>query len=227
MNSKFFLPTKKAEDWGSLLVDDKQWQEGHSARSLALSWQEANGFPDCIQKVFSNSEHSFFLDVKFLFGFPEYKVELPGGKRQSQNDIYVIAKARNELFPIMVEGKVSEPFDKKVKDWLGTSPSKGKVERLNYLLKILGLNYDEVKEIKYQLLHRTVSALVEAEKLNAKNALILIHSFSQTYRWFDDYGAFIKLFGINPIKDKIVGPKQISRINTYFAWVKGDARFLN
>jgi hypothetical protein len=44
----------------------------------------------------------------------------------------------------------------------------------------MGLEYSPaIEDTQYQLLHRTVSAILEARKLNARNALMLIHSFSR------------------------------------------------
>jgi len=36
-----------------------------------------------------------------LLGIPEYKVALPGGGRASQNDLFVLARTDNEIFPII------------------------------------------------------------------------------------------------------------------------------
>jgi len=44
--SKIYLPAANAEQWAQLLADPvKRWRQGYSARTLAYSWQEANGFP--------------------------------------------------------------------------------------------------------------------------------------------------------------------------------------
>ena len=45
---------------------------------------------------------------------------------------------------------------------------------------------------KYQLLHRTASAIIEAERFNANHALMLVHSFSLANEWYGDF-EFIKL----------------------------------
>jgi hypothetical protein len=165
--------------------------------------------------------------VELLFAFPEYKVPLPGGKRESQNDIYVIAKSNNNLISIMIEGKVSEPFDKTVLNWISNSGrNSGKQDRLDFLLNKLNLNYTQVQQIRYQLLHKTVSAIIEAQRIGAKNALMLVHSFSRTNEWFDDFAQFVKLFGLTAIVNSIVGPYQTDGINFYFGWTKGDKYYL-
>nr|WP_247747045.1 hypothetical protein [Alkalihalobacillus sp. BA299] len=146
---------------------------------------------------------------------------MPGGNASSQNDLYVLAKANNELLPIMVEGKVAEPFGETTASWFGDNPSDGKQERLDFLLNLLSLNKDSVLDKRYQLLHRTASALIEAKKVSAKNALILIHSYSEIGKWYGDYAEFVKLFQLSPEKDGLVGPVQLNGINLYFSWVTG------
>jgi len=165
--------------------------------------------------------------VELLFAFPEYKVPLPGGKRESQNDIYVIAKSNNNLISIMIEGKVSEPFDKPVSSWISnSSENSGKQDRLKFLLNKLNLDLAQVQQIRYQLLHRTVSAIMEAQRIGAKNALMLVHSFSQTSKWFNDFARFIRLFGLIAEENTIVGPCKTEGINIYFGWTKGDEDYL-
>jgi hypothetical protein len=134
--SKFYISANNPEDWRHGLADPvKQWKKGYSARTLAYCWQEANNdFPRCVKKAFRNSGISIFENIELLFGLPEYKVALPGGIRESQNDIYAVAKGNSDLITIMVEGKVSESFDKKVDEWLGKEPNLGKQERLNFII---------------------------------------------------------------------------------------------
>jgi len=175
-----------------------------------------------VLKMFKQSQLPLFNNVDVLYGFPEYKVSLPGGGSSSQNDLYVLTKANNELLPIMVEGKVSEPFGNTVKSWLGDNPSNGKRKRLIYLLNVLGLHAESVQNKRYQLIHRVASALIEAENVNAKNALVLVHSFSETGKWFEDYAEFVALFNLSPKKDSVVGPVQINGVNLYFSWVTGE-----
>jgi hypothetical protein len=220
---KFFVPSKGAISWREFLADpEKQWKKGYSAYELANCWEDANDFPSCVKKVFKQSQLPLFNNVEVLYGFPEYKVPLLGGSASSQNDLYVLAKANNELLTIMVEGKVSEPFGETVASWLGDNPSIGKSSRLEYLVNILGLDEGSVLKKRYQLIHRAASALLEASKVTAKNSLMLVHSFNATGKWFEDYAEFVKLFHITPEKDKIVGPVQLNGVNLYFGWVTGE-----
>ena len=135
-----------------------------------------------------------------------------------------------QLIPITVEGKVDEDFDELVGDWIekSASPRSGKSRRLTYLQKLLGIENRYVKEIRYQLLHRTASALILAERFNAYSAVMLVHSFSQSDEHFDDYLDFLDLLdaegGDNPDSVAIAGNK--NGIDLYLAWVRGEERFL-
>ena len=224
--SKIFVLTSKPEDWKPLLAEpNKHWKTGYSAKALAYSWQEANDFPKCVRSVFKKSGIKLFQNIELLLAFPEYKVFLPGGSRPSQNDIFILAKGNNQLVSIMVEGKVSEAFGETVAEWLGHA-SEGKRERLKFLLDELQLNDSQIDAIRYQLLHRTASALIEAKKFNAQNALMLVHSFSQAGEGFDDYRQFLALFGLKGEENSLVFAKSVNGIDLYLSWVKGRKEYL-
>jgi hypothetical protein len=148
-----------------------------------------------------------FQGIELLLAFPEYKVLLPGGLRPSQNDIFILVKANNQLVSIMVEGKVSEPFGETITEWREDN-SEGKNIRLKFLLEKLRLEENkQIDTIRYQLLYRTASAIIEAERFKAENALLLVHSFSRSNEWFDDYSQFLALFGLNTEPDSLVFSK--------------------
>jgi len=94
------------------------------------------------------------------------------------------------------------------------------VMRLSFLCSELQLEPEQLDHIRYQLLHRTASAIIEAKKLNAENALMLVHSFTPTNESFDDYCRFLELFGVQGEIDSIVFAKNIDGIALFFAWVK-------
>jgi len=204
--SVFFVPTLSAEDWKPLLAKpDKHWRTGYSAKSLAYCWHSAGGrFPNSVQKVFKSSGNNIFQNIKMLVAFPEYKTFLPPvGGRPSQSDIFILARGDSELVSIVVEGKALEGFGETVNEWLqDTSP--GKITRLNYLLGLLSLKSVDVESCKYQLLHRTASAVIEADKFNAKVALMLIHSFGDDPQAFSDYRQFLTLFNVNDVPENSI-----------------------
>ncbi len=221
---RVFVPTKGTDDWRNLLADPaNQWRQNYSAKYLADSWEKSNGFPPEVVELFSTSGIPSFSGLELLLAFPEHRVDLPPGRRSpSQNDLFVIAKgADGGLISIMIEGKVNEPFDKTLREWKKRMSS-GKTKRLSYLQDWLGLSADIPDKIMYQLLHRTASALIEAKRFNAGSAVMLIHSFSESDRWFVDYQAFLSLFGIEAVPGKLHFLKNTHGVALYSGWVRGD-----
>ncbi len=218
---KIYIPTSSAEQWARFLAGPvKHWRQGYSARTLAYSWQEAGGFPTEVGAVLASQ----FPAAELLLALPEHKVPLPGGSRSSQNDIWVLARSKDQLISIAVEGKVSEPFGPTVQEWQADS-SPGKAERFSYLLSLLGLSAVPV-DTRYQLLHRTASAIIEAQRFNAAHAVMLVHSFSQSGEWFQDYAAFVALMGGSAKENRMVSVGFRSGVSLHLAWVRGDAYYL-
>ena len=220
--SKIYIPTSNAEQWSQFLADPaKHWRRGYSARTLAYSWQEADGFPSEVQNVLALQ----FPAIELLLAIPEHQVPLPGGSRPSQNDIWVLASSQGRLVSIAVEGKVSEPFGPTVQEWQSESSS-GKLDRLSFLLQVLGIS--SVPELtRYQLLHRTASAIIEAQRFNAAAAVMLVHSFSQSNEWFQDFSAFVSLMGGSAIENGIISVGDRSGVALHLAWVHGNETYLN
>jgi len=227
--SKFFIPINQTleqinnpEEWRYLLAKpDKHWKDGYSAKLLAYCWQTANGFPGSVRNAFRKSGIPLFQNVEMLLAFPEYKVPLPGGKRASQNDIFLLARGNGPLISITVEGKVAESFDKTVTEWKHSYEyTKGRKTRLAFLCETLGVEEKDIEDIRYQLLHRTASAIIEAKKFDAENALMLVHSFSQSDEGFTDYCQFLKLYGAKGEIDSIVFAKNVKNVNLYLGWIK-------
>jgi len=223
---KFFAPADKPTDWQRLLADPvKHWRTGYSAKSIAYSWTEAKGFPREVQAVLDGSDAACLHDLEFLIGIPEHEVPLPGGRRPSQNDVFVLARGSDGLVSIAVEGKVSEPFDKPV-DKRFAAPTPGETTRLAFLLDLLELERGDVGEVGYQLLHRTASAILEARRFGARHAVMLVHSFSQELKHFDDYAGFVGLYGQTAEANRLYEAKQLGDVTLYLGWVVGNAEYL-
>lgn len=91
----------------------------------------------------------------------------------------------------------------------------------------LGVEWELPKSIRYQLLHRTVSAVIEAERFGAKCAVMLVHSFSQECLWLEDYQAFLEQFGITASQPgKLYRIAELSGIALFSGWVIGNAEYL-
>lgn len=225
MNDKIYVPTKGPDSWREFLAKpETQWETGYSAKTMAYCWEDKNGFPSGFNKVLIESG----LDLEVLLAIPEYKVYLNTSKAPSQNDLFVLSRDSDGLAVIMIEGKVSEPFDKLIKDW---HDSESKLSRFKYLAEKLEINIDisDTNDLRYQLFHRTVSSILVAEQFTAKKAIMIVHSFSQSNEWFNDYVGFVSLLSpdTNPKVNEIFKCKTLgSGIDLYLGWVKGDEKYL-
>jgi hypothetical protein len=227
--SLIHVPTTSPEDWRLLLAKPElHWRTGYSARTLAHCWEAAAGFPQSVQSVLDAADDPFPGRVSMLLGIPERRVPLPGGRRSSQTDLFVLARSADGLVVICVEGKVDETFGPLVSEWVTEDASPGKHERLAFLAGKLGLDRDELGPLRYQLLHRTVSALIEAEAFNARHAMMLVHSFGATDAGLSDYEGFARALGAEGAgAGRLVSaPGVPGEISLYLGWARGESRFL-
>ena len=116
--------------------------------------------------------------------------------------------------------RVAEPFGPTVGEWQENA-SEGKRQRLKYLETELGLPSPIPQTIRYQLLHGTASAVIEARRFNARHAMMLVHSFSETDEWFEDYVAFAAMYGAKAATGMVNFVKNIDGSALYLGWVKG------
>ena len=119
---------------------------------------------------------------------------------------------------IAVEGKAREPFGPLVSEW---NDGSGKQERLDDLCLRLGLDAAGVGGLRYQLLHRTVSALLEARRYGAREALMLVHSFDAKNTSLDAYQAFAAALELgNAVANAITGPTVRGEVTLRLGWVR-------
>lgn len=212
-----YITCPTPEVWQSLLANPKtHWRDGYSAKELAMSWLHADGFPPKVESVLRRSPH--FHDIEMLLGVPEHRVSLPGRGFASQNDLWVLAQAGGRFVSIAVEGKVEEKFDETVGE-LSAGASANRLDRHAGLAKILGLDGAIPNEIRYQLVHRTASAIIEAQRFNAAHAIMLVHSFSETHAHFGDFERFVGLYDCAASRDCVISVGEWSGVQLHFAWV--------
>jgi len=210
-------PTKGPEDWKQFLAEpDKQWKPGYSAHALAHCWEQAEGFPEGVRSVFETSPR--YRDFEPLLGIPELKVDLPGGSRPSQTDLWLLGRVRDGLVSVAVEGKAAETFGPTLDEWRRDA-SVGKEARLDFLLGQLQLGSPLPSGLRYQLLHRTVSAILMARRFHARHAVMLVHSFSEARLWFEDFREFLKVFGVSGEAGRILEIPGHEAPTLSLAWV--------
>ncbi|RKQ90875.1 HD domain-containing protein [Solirubrobacter pauli] len=220
--TRIYIPSHGAQDWRWLLAKPRlHWRHGASAKALADSWEAGDPWPAEIRSALAASG---FGELELLFAAPEHETPLPGGSRASQTDLLVLARRpAGDQIVFAVEGKVNEPFgDHAVDQWRVQSDSQGRKDRLAFLLDRLGLADDaSVASLRYQLLHRTVAALLEAERFGAPEAVMLVHSFSATAEWRDDYVSFARALGADPDEQPIVPAQVPGDVTLHLGWVTG------
>ena len=221
--SIIYKPTRGPECWQDFLADpEKHWKTGFSAKSMAYAWDTYKGLP----KRVSDALSAISDKIEPLLVIPEYKVPMPGEGGASQNDAFLLARVGDQTAAIMIEGKVNESFGPTLKEWLKNA-SDNKLFRLNAIYETLGLSGDQSPALRYQLFHRTASAVLMATRFKTDLAIMLVHSFSQDHVWFDDYARFAQTLGIiEPVRGKAQESTTQTAMLLYLGWVTGEARFL-
>lgn len=220
--SRILVPSAGPDSWQQFLAKPElQWRRGYSARTLAHSWETANGLPPEVERLL----RSALGPVELLLAIPELKTPLPGGRRESQSDVFALVGHKVGTASCTIEGKVEEPFGPTVGEW-SQSASLGKQERLSSICRMFGWT-ECAGHIRYQLLHRTAAALIEAERFGATHACMLVHSFSARRSWFSDFREFTALFGVEVEPDTVAYVDLPSGKPLVLGWASGELRFLD
>lgn len=105
---RYMTPSGGPEGWKPLLaVPERHWVRGRSARTLAYAWEEAIGWlPEIASLLGSESKLERFRPI---FGFPEFQIPLPGGRRPTQADLLVLVTDGLEHLTLAVEGRSMSP----------------------------------------------------------------------------------------------------------------------
>jgi hypothetical protein len=218
---RILIPTDGPESWKLLLAEpDKHWQPGFSAMSTALSWEKANGIPKEIVSLFRNAEDPGLRDAELTIAIPEYKVSLAGGSRPSQNDVFALLSCTDGLVAMMVEGKAKEDFDETLLNWEKRTSPQGVKARLADIAKHIGLTPQIPDHIRYQLLHRTASAVIEANRFHAPYALMVVQSFvtDDSENHYNDFCEFLNLYGKEAIKNQLIELTKVRTCRLFAAW---------
>ena len=224
-----YVPSSGPRSWRAGLADPgRQWREGRSAFELAVDWEAARksdrGLPPTVMRAMDGVDA--LRDAKVLIAFPEHKVSLEGGGHASQTDLWVLLNAPAAgLVSAAVEAKAGEPFDQMVSEWSkGAPPGSGKPARLRQLLGLLDLDEGKANLCRYQLLHRTAAALLEAKRFGARHAMLLVQSFaSPDDSSFNDYQCFGEQLGVDARRDELVMAGQRGGVELWLGWLSAPA----
>jgi hypothetical protein len=221
MGKRLFRQTVGPQSWRELLADpDLHWKRGASAMELAASWELASrterGVPEAVARVLD--KHESTRDGQLIFGFPEHRVALPGGSRASQTDLWVVLKTTGGLASVAVEGKAREAFGPTIVEWIRAA-SDGKKVRLQALCQTLGLPAQDASDLRYQLLHRAASAVMEASRIGARTAVLLVQNFYPETAAWPDFQKFSRLFEADACRDGICEATCPTVDRLLLAWV--------
>lgn len=228
--SRLVIETRGVCDWRSRLADpEKQWKRGYSAFEVAIAWEKAAAEGTDIPKGILNlleQQRPELENPKLIVGIVEHKVGLVGGKRPSQTDVWALVKVGEDMLSLAVEAKAGESFADQVSGWLKkVEKGSDKPKRLDSLRKILGIADKDVSDLRYQLLHRTASALIEAERVGAKYAAMIVQSFRNEKRRADpkeqlgDFRTFGETLGVSVDENRLVLVPNRASTQLYLGWV--------
>ncbi len=217
--TRVLVPTGGIDSWKARLADpEKHWKRGASAFEAAVAWELASkterGLPPAVAKVLDQDEE--LRGAKVLFALPEHKVPLPGGSRASQTDIWALLRGPRGLISMAVEAKADEAFGDTLESW--KSESAGKEERLKYLEEVLRCQTNLPPTTRYQLVHRTASALIEAERTGSDFAIMVVQSFREQSPSTADYIAFGHSLNVALSVNTITRLNQHMHPKLYLGW---------
>ena len=213
------IAVEQAADIIPRLGSPIHWKQGRSAKALADSWTQAESLPPAIAEILRGTPE--YADSQLVEAWFERKTELPDRQgRPSQTDLLALITARDGLAVLAIEGKVDEPFGQSVQDWLGPDRPETKLRRLEGLCDALGLRSKPVGDLRYQLLHRTVAAILEARRFRTPSAVLLIQSFCPNTTGFADFRRFAERLGYASVEPgTVTEPKEVAGVVLRLGWV--------
>lgn len=219
---RIFIRTLGGEDWQPLLAKPTlHWKKGASAMTAAASWENAaDRLPAEISSLLNESSVSSLANLELLAAIPEWQVSLPGGATNSATDILALCRNKLGLCVIAVEAKVMEDFGPPLAD-KRQAATPGQLERLDFLHRLLKVDRFE-DHVRYQLLHRTASALLTAQQFHATTAVMLVHAFATPADRIDDFLTFATTLGAQQLAPGVWHIPSFSEPALYLVWCKGN-----
>jgi hypothetical protein len=223
---RILIPTNSCSDWQHLLAKPLlHWKKGASAMTTAACWEAAAGeLPREISVLLDSSALEALQNLKMLAAIPEWETELEGGVTTSKTDVLALCRNESGLCVVAVEAKVNEDFGPLVEQ-KRKNASDGQKDRLEYLRELLGIETLS-DSIRYQLLHRTASALLTARLFHARTAVMLVQSFGSKVNLRADFDNFSECLNAQRVGDNIYSIASKESPKLFLAWCQGDPQFL-
>jgi hypothetical protein len=218
---RILVPTSGLSDWRRFLADpDNQWERKASAFELAVSWEIAEnsalGLPPQVAEALDREPA--LSGAKVLVALPEHKVKLKGRGKPSQTDVWALLHTAAGYVSMAVEGKAGEPFAQTITEWLRNA-SDVKMERLRFLCETLQVGVDPPGHLRYQLFHRTASAILEAERFHAPIAVMMVQSFRNDDVAWEDFVSFTSHLGATAVRGAPARARRDGAVTLFLGWV--------
>ena len=181
LNKNIVTVTKEIntlEEWqvlASPMGGDKQWRDGRSAKELARYITTAYpNMPKEIESVlyrFSSADAAFDWKAEYVTDFSQYGF----GRGMGRNHDAVLYNS--DVF-VGIEGKADEPFgEKSIAEELkkASDNKKLRIDKLSNL--VFGDQKENHLDLRYQLLTACGGVLLEAQKRQISNAVLLVLVF--------------------------------------------------
>ena len=168
---------------------DAQWKDLRSAKELARAWFSGlePEVPKECRELFETSAATRGLRIKTIFA--ERQAPLDGRGRGRQHDLLAHGMVDDRRIVVAVEGKADESFGPAIGEYLAEVSAKNEArrrenrqlsavpERINELsVRVFGRPVDAlISTLRYQLLHATAGALIEAQRANV--AVLVVQEF--------------------------------------------------
>jgi hypothetical protein len=223
---RILIPTNSGSDWQPLLAKPLlHWKKGASAMTTAACWEAAAGeLPREISVLLDSSALEALQNLKMLAAIPEWETELEGGVTTSKTDVMALCRNSSGLCVVAVEAKVNEDFGPLVGE-KRKEASSGQSARLEYLRILLGIT-SLSDSIRYQLLHRTASALLTARLFHADTAVMLVQSFGNKESLRADFDRFAEALAAQRVGSDMYSITAAESPKLFLAWCEGDSQFL-
>lgn len=224
---------KSPGEWKYVVGPDK-WRRQCSAFELAYKWHPARNFPPAVAHVLQAAGSPTILrNLTVRYCLVEWPVFLDTDKAPSRTDLMVYARTKDKNAVIVgVEGKAREPFGPRVDAWVrglsdgqptaGVNPKPSRLRRLQFLNGVLGREVSADSKLRYQLLHRTGSVLMESRLQGAVAGLLIVHAFPGADGSWADFEKFTTLLDIKAVRGQLSEPAQFAgkpEVPMYFLWV--------
>jgi hypothetical protein len=217
-------PLNAPEQVRPLLRDpDIHWKKGRSAYEAAHAWvgqqkHRSAGIPSRVSSVLKSDPA--WHAARVVTGFFEHATPLDTQKGPSNTDLLVVCDIVPGLGVMAVEAKAGETFGERICDWLTITPSPGKDARWKWACEFFGVGDEACRQLRWQLFHRTASAIIEARRFRSTHAIMLVHDFSGRASSLDDYLVFASALGIgNARVDGLSDAREFGGISLQLAWV--------